>query len=166
MDSPDFSNTATIGSVLTFIPGVMVGFVGFLVFGTTSFFRGIYAESMRDCCCCGGGKGRRRGGRSATSLSSSDRREREAEDGRSWNALGNGRGRVQTYHCRVESAGLGEVELTGFGRVVGKGKGDGGTGASPVVKTFEAQKSPGGGGKAQQPWKTLGIDPPTGNHAY
>jgi hypothetical protein len=36
-------------------------------------------------------------------------------------------------------------------------------GPSAVVRTFEAQKSPGAN---KQPWKTLGIDPPTGNHAY
>jgi hypothetical protein len=72
---------------------------------------------------------------------------------------------MATYHCRVESEGFGEVELTGLGRVVGKakGKGDGGLGPSAVVRTFEAQKSPGAN---KQPWKTLGIDPPTGNHAY
>jgi hypothetical protein len=65
--------------------------------------------------------------------------------------MGNGRGRVPTYHCQVESVALGEVGLRGgFGRFVGGQKG-------PVVRTTEAQLSL---AKAKQPWKTLGIDAP------
>ena len=155
MPGPDFSNSATIYSVLTFIPGILVGFIGFLVFGTTSTFRQIYAVRIRDyVCCCGcvsgGGAGwsrrGRRGNNHASSSSSSS--FREIEDGRSWQAMGNGRGRVATYHCRIESAALGEVELTKFGRVVGK-KGS-------VARAVEAPAN------VQQPWKTLGIDPPEG----
>lgn len=57
---------------------------------------------------------------------------------------------MPTYHCRVESVALTEVELTrGLGRVFGGKKG-------PVVKTVEEPV------RAKQPWKTLGIDPPEG----
>lgn len=62
--------------------------------------------------------------------------------------MGNGRGRVPTYHCRIESVALGEVEVTSSGKVVGK--------KGPVVKTVESPV------KAKQPWKTLGIDAPEG----
>lgn len=135
MDGPDFTTASTVGSILTFIPGVTVGFVGFLVFGTTSFFRKIYAESMRDCC------GRRKHNTRA--------RDEEMQDVRTWKAMGSAKGRP-TYHCRVESlGGLGEVELTGLSQGGGKRSG--------VVRTLEAQKSP---SKPKQPWKTLGIDCP------
>lgn len=68
--------------------------------------------------------------------------------------MGNGRGRVPTYHCRIESVALGELEVTGggAGRVVG-GVG-GNTKKGPVVRTVETPV------KAKQPWKTLGIDAP------
>lgn len=57
---------------------------------------------------------------------------------------------MPTYHCRVESVALGDVELTGgLGRVVRGKKG-------PVVRTVEEPV------RAKQPWKTLGIDPPEG----
>lgn len=138
MEGPDFTNASTIGSVLTFIPGVLVGFVGFLVFGTTSFFRKIYAESLRDCC------GRRKAGIGAF--------EREMEDARSWSAMGNGRGRQATYHCRVQSVGNGMEGKRG--------------GRGFEAKTFEAQKSPQQCEKLAQPWKTLGIDSPVGTHPY
>jgi UPF0716 family protein affecting phage T7 exclusion len=136
MSGPDFSNAATIGSVLTFIPGVMVGFIGFLVFGTTSFFRKIYTESLRECC------GRRK--------NKAQLFDDERDDPRSWKALGSGGGRVPTYHCRVESGVVAQVELTRLERCVEKGGG--------MVRSTEAQKLP---KKAQQqPWKTLGIDCP------
>lgn len=79
------------------------------------------------------------------------------EDGRSWQALGNGRGRVPTYHCQVESGAVGEVELTtingggSFGRFGKK---------ETVVRTTEVSLS--SPAKAKQPWKTLGIDPAEG----
>ena len=153
MPGPDFSNSSTISSVLTFIPGILVGFIGFLVFGTTSYFRAIYAESIRHYCCCCAGSGPRwqnRWRRKRNASSSSSFSDRDIEDGRSWQAMGNGRGRMPTYHCRVESVALTEVELTrGLGRVFGGKKG-------PVVKTVEEPV------RAKQPWKTLGIDPPEG----
>lgn len=150
MPGPDFSNSSTIDSVLTFIPGVLLGFIGFLVFGTTCCFREIYADSIRHYCCCSGcvgGAGRRRKRNAASSSSFADR---DIEDGRSWQAMGNGRGRMPTYHCRVESIALGEVELSNVaGRVVAVKKG-------PMVRTVEEPA------RAKQPWKTLGIDPPEG----
>lgn len=75
------------------------------------------------------------------------------EDARSWKALGSGGGRMPTYHCRVESAGAGNVELTGLGR--GFGKTDG-----VVHSQQEMQRSP---TKVAQPWRTLGLDPPMSN---
>ena len=150
MPGPDFSNSSTIDSVLTFIPGVLLGFIGFLVFGTTCYFRKIYADSIRHYCCCSsgciGGAGRRRERNASSSSSSADR---DIEDGRSWQAMGNGRGRMPTYHCRIESVALGEVELTDFKNDTGSKKG-------PLVRTAEEPM------RAKQPWKTLGIDPPKG----
>ena len=133
MHGPDFINAGTIGSILTFIPGVMVGFVGFLVFGTTSFFRQIYAESFRNCC------GRR-------SKNSPKYTDEELADRRAWRTMGSDRDRQPTYHCRVVSAGFKEVELTGMER------GDVKRGGK--VRTFEPRKSP---DKVEQPWKFLGV---------
>lgn len=67
--------------------------------------------------------------------------------------MGNGRGRVPTYHCRIESVALGELEVTGggAGRVIG-----GGGKKGPVARAVETPV------KAKQPWKTLGIDAPEG----
>jgi hypothetical protein len=161
MPGPDFSNASTINSILTFIPGVLLGFIGFLVFGTTAFFREIYAASIRRFCCgaCWQNRWlrRRRGDRNVASFSSSFIGDRDVEDGRSWQALGNGRGRVPTYHCQVESGAVGEVELTtingggSFGRFGKK---------ETVVRTTEVSLS--SPAKAKQPWKTLGIDPAEG----
>jgi hypothetical protein len=162
MPGPDFSPASTIDSILTFIPGVLLGFIGFLVFGTTAFFREIYAASIRrySCCACWQDRWRRRrrrrGNASCSSSFVGDRRD--VEDGRSWQALGNGRGRVPTYHCQVESGAVGEVELRAFN--------NGGGGFArfgkkeTVVRTTEVSVSP--PAKAKQPWKTLGIDPAEG----
>jgi hypothetical protein len=150
MPGPDFSPSSTIDSVLTFIPGVLLGFIGFLVFGTTCYFRKIYAESIRHycyCCGCVGGAERRKK-RDGSSLSPSFA-DRDVEGGRSWQAMGNGRGRVPTYHCRIESVAPGDVELSNFGQGMGSKKG-------PMVRTVEDPA------RAKQPWKTLGIDPPEG----
>jgi hypothetical protein len=136
MSGPDFTDAGTISSVLIFIPGVMLGFVGFLVFGTTSHFRKIYVDSLRDCC------GRRK--------NKAPPFDDERDDPRSWKALGSGGGRMPTYHCRVESGGLAQVEMTRLGRCVEKGSG--------VVRSTEAQKP--SKKPQQQPWKTLGIDCP------
>ena len=144
MPGPDFSHSSTIDSVLTFIPGVLLGFIGFLVFGTTCYFRKIYADYIRHCCCCFGYIG---GGRKGNSSYSSSFADRDVEDGRSWQAVGNRRGRMPTYHYRIESVALGEVELSSdLGRVASGKEGS-------VVRTVEEPV------KAKQPWKTLGIDP-------
>lgn len=165
MPGPDFTNAATINSILTFIPGVLLGFLGFLVFGTTSHFREIYTESIRHYCCCAcisaRWQNRWRRSRGNASSSSSFVGDRDVEDGRSWQALGNGRGRVPTYHCQVESGAVGEVEL----RTIGGGGGGGGGFArfgkkETVVRTTEMSLS--SPAKAKQPWKTLGIDPAEG----
>ena len=155
MPGPDFSTSSTISSVLTFIPGVLLGFIGFLVFGTTCYFRKIYADSIRHYCCyccCGiiGGAGRwqKRNASSSSSFAHGD-----IEDARSWQAMGNGRGRMATYHCRIESVAPGEMELTGFRQ---QQHGVAGTKKGPVVRAVEAPA------QAKQPWKTLGVDPPEG----
>jgi hypothetical protein len=114
----------------------MVGFIGFLVFGTTSFFRKIYAQSFRDYC----------GPRKNKAQLFDD----ERDDPRSWKALGSGGGRVPTYHCRVESGVIAPVEMARLGHNVEKGGG--------MVRSTEAQMSP--KKPQQQPWKTLGIDCP------
>jgi len=161
MPGPDFSRSSTINSVITFIPGVLIGFIGFLVFGTTSFFRKIYMDSLRRyCCCCAGAKWQKhwRGRRHRQQNSCSSKasfalgKDKDLEDGRSWQAMGNGRGRMPTYHCRVESTALGAVELTKFPEKAGAA----GNKKGPVARTVESPV------KAKQPWKTLGIEPPEG----
>jgi hypothetical protein len=159
MPGPDFSRSSTINSVITFIPGVLIGFIGFLVFGTTSFFRKIYIDTLKHycSCCCAGAKWQKRWQKHKHQNSSSSSKAsfalgKDLEDGRSWQAMGNGRGRMPTYHCRVESTALGAVELTGLpakAGAVGNKKG-------PMVRTVESPV------KAKQPWKTLGVDPPEG----
>lgn len=133
---PDYSAGSTIYSVLMFIPGASAGLSGFLIFGTIGPFRKIYRESMRECCasCCSPRRGRAR--------SDSD----DPESGRGWRALGAGSGRTPTYHCRVESVGMGKMDIVG----VGNGKKDG------VVREFTVPKSP---DRVEQPWRTLGITP-------
>lgn len=143
---PDLSVSGTIGSVLTFIPGVTAGIMGFIIFGTTAQFRRIYAQTLRRVFCCGARKNKK----------TPDDLETARADG---GAHGFGRGlsgRKPTYHCRIESNGA-KLEMGASGRI------------GPVVEDKEhkdqviarAQEviEQRAATKVEQPWKTLGIDP-------
>jgi hypothetical protein len=161
---PDLSVSGAVGSVLAFIPGVTAGIMGFIIFGTTSQFRRVYAQSLRKifCCCCGGAA------RKSKNDTTDDVERRQTIGSGSSNAL-NGRlsGRYQTYHCRVESNGT-KLEMGESGRIVAVREEEVDVVPVPVVKSQEdkdlavaraqevlARRS---SVRLAQPWRTLGID--------
>ena len=46
-DHPDFDTSSTIDDILGFMPGVTIGLLAFLIFGTTAQFRKRYVEAFR-----------------------------------------------------------------------------------------------------------------------
>jgi len=139
---PDLTVSGTIGSVLAFIPGVTAGIMGFIIFGTTSHFRRIYAQTLRRWICCGDRKNK----------NNTEDVERSQAGGLNGAGIGLS-GRRPTYHCRVESLGA-NLQMGPSGRI------------GPVVEDKDQviaraqevldQKAT---AKVQQPWRTLGIEP-------
>jgi hypothetical protein len=160
---PDLSVSGAVGSVLAFIPGVTAGIMGFIIFGTTSQFRRVYAQSLRKIfCCCGGGAARK-----SKNDTTDDVERRQTIGSGSSNAL-NGRfsGRYQTYHCRVESNGT-KLEMGESGRIVAVREEE----VVPVPVVVKSQEDKDlviaraqevlarrSSVRLAQPWRTLGID--------
>jgi len=173
---PDLSVSGTIGSVLAFIPGVSAGIMGFIIFGTTSQFRRVYAQSLRRlccCCCCCGARGKKH-----------QQHNGAADDVERRQTIGSGGGggvigrslsgrRYPTYHCRVESGGA-RLEMAASGRiqlaaaaaaaanketdVVGGPANQSQEDKDLVIARAQEVLTRKSSARLAQPWRTLGID--------